>query len=89
MAGIFQWRESYPRFACVDEALKSKRLKFETRTTAEYDPDIDSFAQLEYTGGMILATTTGRVIDRNGGAVVWQRVEAWAWRQHFCLTASA
>jgi len=39
VVGVFQWRESYPRFAFVCEALKSERLKFETRTTAEYSPD--------------------------------------------------
>lgn len=41
VAGIFQWRESYPRFAYAGEALKSERLNFETRTIADYDPNLD------------------------------------------------
>lgn len=47
MAGVFQWKESYPRFAYVCEALKSERLKFETRTTAEYGPDLDKHQALD------------------------------------------
>ena len=46
MAGVFQWRESYPRFAYVGEALKSERLKFETRTTVEYGPHLDEHQAL-------------------------------------------
>ncbi len=37
LLGIFQWRANYVRFAYVCEALKSEKLKFETRTTADYD----------------------------------------------------
>jgi hypothetical protein len=48
LAGIFQWRESYPRFAYVCEALKSERLKYETRTTTDYGQDLDDYQALNH-----------------------------------------
>ena len=46
LLGIFQWRANYVRFAYVCEALKSERLKFETRTTADYDKGLDDHVAL-------------------------------------------
>lgn len=46
LLGIFQWRANYVRFAYVCEALKSERLKFETRTTADYDKALDDHVAL-------------------------------------------
>ncbi len=39
--GIFQWNESYPRCTYVCEALKSERVRFETRTTKAYTATLD------------------------------------------------
>jgi len=38
--GIFQWRETYTRFAYTAEALKSELVKYQTRTTAAYNPGV-------------------------------------------------
>ena len=46
LLGIFQWRANYVRFSYVCEALKSERLKFETRTTADYDMKLDEHEAL-------------------------------------------
>jgi hypothetical protein len=46
LIGIFQWRANYVRFGYVCEALKSEKLKFETRTTADYDTKLDEHEAL-------------------------------------------
>lgn len=46
LLGIFQWRANYVRFAYVCEALKSEKLKFETRTIADYDKGLDDHVAL-------------------------------------------
>jgi hypothetical protein len=41
LLGIFQWKDSYIRFGYTSEALKSERVKFETRTTKLYGAELD------------------------------------------------
>ncbi|MEE8566362.1 MAG: DUF4231 domain-containing protein [Candidatus Bipolaricaulota bacterium] len=37
LSGIFQWKENYLRFAYTSQALKSEKIRFETRTSKEYN----------------------------------------------------
>ena len=46
--GVFQISESYARFAYTAEALKSEKLKFETRTTKDYQIAVDEADADEY-----------------------------------------
>lgn len=44
--GVFQISESFARFAYTAEALKSEKFKFETRTTKDYQADVDEYKAL-------------------------------------------
>ncbi len=47
LIGIFQWKENYSRFGYSAEALKSEKIKFETRTTRRYGAKLDDYEALE------------------------------------------
>jgi hypothetical protein len=61
-----KWKESYPRFVCVGEALKSERLKFQTRATAEYGPDLDEHQALSNFVSRMEALVMDEVTDWRG-----------------------
>ena len=46
LLGIFQWKENYIRFAYVSEALQSEKIKFQTRTTTNYDDKLEEHEAL-------------------------------------------
>ena len=48
ITGVFQISESFARFAYTAEALKSEKLRFETRTTKDYQADVDEADADEY-----------------------------------------
>lgn len=51
LVGVFQWQQNWVRFASTAEALKSELIRFETRTSSAYRPEvtddvaIDNFVQ--------------------------------------------
>lgn len=42
LSGVFQWKENYLRFAYTSQALKSEKIRFETRSSKEYDRKMDA-----------------------------------------------
>ena len=66
LLGIFQWRANYVRFGYVCEALKSEKLKFETRTTADYDTKLDEHKALGHFVTRMEALVMSEVTDWRG-----------------------
>lgn len=47
LSGVFQWKENYLRFAYTSQALKSEKIRFETRSSKEYDRKMDAADALD------------------------------------------
>jgi len=63
LVGVFQWQQNWVRFASTSEALKSELIRFETRTSPAYRPEvtddvaIDNFVQA--VEALVLSETSG------------------------------
>ncbi len=63
LVGVFQWQQNWVRFASTAEALKSELIRFETRTSPAYRPEvtddvaIDNFVQA--VEALVLSETSG------------------------------
>lgn len=66
LLGIFQWKENYIRFAYTGEALKGEKIKFETRTTKDYDVSLDDHQALSYFVARMEALVMSEVTDWRG-----------------------
>lgn len=47
LGGIFQWKENYLRFAYASQALQSERIRFDTRSSSDYNRQLEDEAALE------------------------------------------
>jgi hypothetical protein len=66
LLGIFQWKENYIRFAYTGEALKGEKIKFETRTTRDYDVSLDDHQALSHFVARMEALVMSEVTDWRG-----------------------
>lgn len=47
LGGIFQWKENYLRFAYASQALQSERIRFDTRSSSDYNRQLEDEVALE------------------------------------------
>jgi len=61
LGGIFQWKENYLRFAYTSQALKSEKIRFETRTSKGYRSQLKDETALDHFVTRVDKITMGEV----------------------------